>query len=205
MNSCVLMARIRRKPELRHTPDTQTPVTDMIVEFEGSRPEEQSTLRVVGWGNLATEIHENYAEGDRVIIEGRLSMTTIERREGFKEKRAELIASRIHRLDGQTTSTTSSSKAASSIKEQTVTETRTRKAPVATVEETESDNYADFSEDETTSVPKQPASTLVEQNLDEIPFVRPVYSKTSVQFEMLDPWEASANAYWEGVKQILTQ
>ncbi|NJM89310.1 MAG: single-stranded DNA-binding protein [Hydrococcus sp. RU_2_2] len=69
MNSCILMATIVRKPELRHTQDARA-VTDTIVEFEGAKPEEKSTLLVVGWGNLAEEIFANYSVGDRIIIEG---------------------------------------------------------------------------------------------------------------------------------------
>jgi single-strand DNA-binding protein len=55
-------------------------------------------LRVVAWRNLATEIKQNYHKGDRVILEGRLGMNTIVRREGFKEKQAELTVQRIHSL-----------------------------------------------------------------------------------------------------------
>ena len=99
MNSCVLMAKIIRSPELRYTQDNQTPFAQMLVEFESLRPEEApSTLKVVGWRNLATEMQEKYSEGDQVIIEGRLSMNVFERPEGFKEKRAELVASRIYVL-----------------------------------------------------------------------------------------------------------
>ena len=54
---------------------------------------------MIGWGNFAQEIHEKYHEGDRVIIEGRLSMNTIER-DGIKEKRAELTAQRIYSAGG---------------------------------------------------------------------------------------------------------
>jgi len=46
---------------------------------------------------LATEIKENYKIGDRVTIEGRLEMTTMER-DGYKEKRAKLVASRIYHI-----------------------------------------------------------------------------------------------------------
>lgn len=99
MNSCILMARITRTPEIRYTQDNQRPLAQMLVEFEGLRPDDPPmSLKVVGWGKLADEIQQNYAEGDRVIIEGRLRMNTIERSEGFKEKRAELTASRIHKL-----------------------------------------------------------------------------------------------------------
>lgn len=99
MNSCILMAEIVQEPALRSTPETQTPMTDMVVEFPGLRPDDPaSRLRIVGWGNLAQEMQERYHKGDRVVIEGRLSMTTVEL-EGYKEKRAELIAQRIHRLE----------------------------------------------------------------------------------------------------------
>lgn len=99
MNSCILMAQIIQDPELRYTADTQTPIAQMLVEFPSQRAEDPpARLRVVGWGNLANSIKENYAVGDRVLIEGRLSMNTIERSEGFKEKRAELNASRIYKL-----------------------------------------------------------------------------------------------------------
>ncbi|HLO50328.1 MAG TPA: single-stranded DNA-binding protein [Kamptonema sp.] len=100
MNSCILMAEIVQAPQLRYTSDNQSQIAEMLVQFPGSRPEDPpSTLKVVGWGNLAQEIHENYHQGDRVIIEGRLSMITFERKpEGFKEKRAELTAQKVYGL-----------------------------------------------------------------------------------------------------------
>lgn len=98
MNSCILMAEIYDNPQLRHTPDGLE-VTEMIVHVPGIRPDDPShPLKVVGWGNLAKEIHQTYHQGDRVIIEGRLGMNTIDRPEGFKEKRAELTVQRIHTL-----------------------------------------------------------------------------------------------------------
>jgi single-stranded DNA-binding protein len=101
MNSCVLMAEILTEPELRYTSENQTPIAEMQVQIAGLRPEDPpSKLKVIGWGNLAQEIQANYHTGDRVVIEGRLSMNTIDRPEGFKEKRAELTAQRIHRLAG---------------------------------------------------------------------------------------------------------
>jgi single-strand DNA-binding protein len=103
MNSCILMAQIIQDPELRYTSDNQTPLAVMLVQFPGLRAEEPPvTLKVVGWGNFASEIKEKYVAGDRVIIEGRLNMNTIERPEGFKEKRAELTASRIYKLGADT-------------------------------------------------------------------------------------------------------
>lgn len=104
MNSCVLMAEIVSEPQLRSTQDDLN-VTEMIVRFDGLRQDDPpATLKVLGWGNLASEIKSNYNQGDRIIIEGRLSMNTIDRPEGYKEKRAELVASRIFALDASLTS-----------------------------------------------------------------------------------------------------
>jgi single-stranded DNA-binding protein len=96
MNSCVLMAEIIQEPQLRYTSDNLA-ITEMLVQFPNSqRPEDQLvTLKVVGWGNMATEIQQNYHQGDRVILAGRLGMHTVERQEGFKEKRAELVVQQI--------------------------------------------------------------------------------------------------------------
>jgi single-strand DNA-binding protein len=103
------MAEIIKNPELRYTADNQIAITDMFVQFAppmNSRPEDpHPTLEAIGWNNLATEMKEKYKKGDRVIIEGRLEMNTIER-DGYKEKRARLIVSRIHPLaEGMGTNT----------------------------------------------------------------------------------------------------
>ena len=101
MNNCILMAEIIKNPELRYTADNQMAVADMFVQFAppmGNRPDEaHPTIEVVGWGNLATEMKENYKQGDLVTIEGRLEMNTIER-DGYKEKRARLVANRLHHV-----------------------------------------------------------------------------------------------------------
>jgi single-strand DNA-binding protein len=103
MNNCILLAEIIQDPQLRYTSDTQTPIAEMLVQFPGLRADDPaSTLKVIGWGNLAQEIQEKYHTGDRVVIEGRLGMNTLERPEGFKEKRAELTAQRIHVVGSDT-------------------------------------------------------------------------------------------------------
>ncbi len=102
MNSCILMAQIVSAPELRLTQD-EVEVTEMMVQFEGPNPKDPpANLKVVAWGNKAKEIKENYVSGDQVILQGRLSMNLFEHREGFKEKRGELVVSRIYKMDGAT-------------------------------------------------------------------------------------------------------
>jgi single-strand DNA-binding protein len=162
MNSCILMATVVRPPELRYSQDNQLPIANMTVEFEGNvkAEERQPQLRVVGMGNLAKEMDENkYAEGTRLIIEGRLSMTTIERQEGYKEKRAELIASRIHAVEGNITSLPTSSKASNASSD------RSTKKPLAQPKDEDSFDSTEVPAARTT---KQPVSTIA--NEDDIPF-----------------------------------
>ncbi|HAC66002.1 MAG TPA: single-stranded DNA-binding protein [Cyanothece sp. UBA12306] len=160
MNSCVLMVKVIRPPELRYTKENQTPIAQMLVEFAGRRSEDPpSTLKVVGWGNLANEMQGNYQEGDHLIIEGRLSMNTFERPEGFKEKRAELVASHIYAVDGVFNSVTTSSS----------------QDNVVSMDNFKSN--ATFSQDRELRTPPPPVpnppatpSNTEEGNLDDIPF-----------------------------------
>lgn len=100
MNNCILMAEIVDAPQLRYTADNQTPIAEFVVKFPGLRDgDSASQLKVVGWGNLAQEIQERYQIGDRVLLEGRLGMNTLERPEGFKEKRAEMTVQRVSPLN----------------------------------------------------------------------------------------------------------
>jgi single-strand DNA-binding protein len=99
MNSCVLMAEIVKAPELRYMQDGQTAISEMTVQFPALRSEDpMETMKVVGWGNLAQQIQEQFHEGDQVVLEGRLNMVITDRPEGFKEKRAELTVNRLHKV-----------------------------------------------------------------------------------------------------------
>lgn len=100
MNHCMLMAEIITAPQLRYTQESQTAIAEMTVVFPGLRDDDPSQqMKVIGWGNLAQEMQETYHTGDRVLLEGRLSMNTVERPEGFKEKRAEMTAQRVYRIN----------------------------------------------------------------------------------------------------------
>lgn len=104
MNHCMLMAEITVGPQLRYTQDNQTPIAELTIVFPGIRPEDPpQQMKAIGWGNLAQEIQEQYQSGDRILIEGRLTMNTVDRPEGFKEKQAELTVQKIHRLSNLAT------------------------------------------------------------------------------------------------------
>lgn len=168
MNSCILMAKIVRSPELRYTQDNQTPFAQMLVEFEGTRPEEPpSNLRVVAWGGLGTEVAQAYTEGDRVILEGRLSMNTLERPEGFKEKRAELVVSRIFRLEN---TTITESQETSKTTDGAVSTRDEEKYQPTTVAGVAPQGYTSFAEPEEEVFTPLTPTGVSEENLDDIPF-----------------------------------
>ena len=190
MNTCVLMAEVITNPELRKTPDN-VDVANMMVEFPGLRAEEPTArIRVVGWRNLGVEMSQNYHIGDRVIVEGRLAMNIIEMN-GYKEKRAELVASHIYAVgasnDGSLPQPATMPSNVVDLKplapEPELTPTPEYVATTPTTVENTTEQYD-------------------EGTYDEIPFVRPVYSKTNFGKELCDSWELEVNRYWVGVKQF---
>jgi single-stranded DNA-binding protein len=99
VNHCLLEAEVLEAPQLRYTQDNQTPLAELTVRIDGLRPDDPSgQLKVVGWGSLAQDIQNRLQVGQRLVLEGRLRMNTVPRPDGVKEKRAELILSRLHPL-----------------------------------------------------------------------------------------------------------
>ncbi|PMB40032.1 single-stranded DNA-binding protein [Fischerella thermalis CCMEE 5330] len=178
MNSCILMAEIIKEPELRFTPDGLE-VTEMLVQFSGLRESEPAAnLKVVGWGNMAKEIQQHYHVGDRVLLEGRLGMHTIDRPEGFKEKRAELTVQKIYPLvanlnmtgSSRTTApvTTPPQKAVSSYEPPLSTPTPTTSNVGVASQNNYSEPVPQVSKPERSSYP--PVAPNPEPDVDDIPF-----------------------------------
>ncbi len=101
MNHCLLEVEVLEAPQLRYTQDNQTPVAEMPVRLEGLRPDDPpGQIKVVGWGNLAQDLQNRVQVGQRLVLEGRLKMSTVTRQDGLKEKRAEFVLARLHPLAG---------------------------------------------------------------------------------------------------------
>jgi single-strand DNA-binding protein len=97
----LLEVEVLEAPQLRYTQDNQTPVAEMPVRLEGLRPDDPpGQIKVVGWGNLAQDLQNRVQVGQRLLLEGRLRMSTVTRQDGLKEKRAEFVLSRLHPLAG---------------------------------------------------------------------------------------------------------
>ena len=168
MNSCVLMAQIVSDPELRQTQDG-TNVANMLVEFESGRPEDPSSkLRVVGWGGLAEEISQRYKTGDRVIIDGRLSMNLVDMPEGYKEKRAELVISRIFPLGTSAQNFTATT--VSSIPQETPSKIVNLEPVRLAQPQPASTKVSPVPQGSTTPQPTSTPGNYTDEQLDDIPF-----------------------------------
>ncbi|WP_288262019.1 single-stranded DNA-binding protein [uncultured Prochlorococcus sp.] len=99
MNHCLIQAVINSAPQMRYTKESQTPIAEMIVNFKGLRSEDPTReLKILGWGNIAQEMVDELKEGQNIVIEGRLKMNSVTRKDGTKEKQPELTASKIHQI-----------------------------------------------------------------------------------------------------------
>ena len=99
MNHCLIQSVIKINPQMRYTKDNQTPIAEMMVGIKGLRNDDPvNDLKVLGWGTIAQEMVDQLKEGASVVLEGRLRMNSVTRKDGTKEKQAELTASRIHHI-----------------------------------------------------------------------------------------------------------
>ncbi len=115
MNHFLIQSVIKSNPQMRYTKDNQTAIAEMLVTFKGLRNEDPSSdLKVLGWGTIAQEMMDQLKEGQQVVLEGRLRMNSITRKDGTKEKQAELTASRIHHITSLDNQTNSSAEISSS-------------------------------------------------------------------------------------------
>ena len=99
MNHFLIQAIIKSVPQMRYTKENQTPIAEMKVNFKGLRSEDPlRELKVIGWGNIAQEMIDDLKEGQNIVIEGRLRMNSVTRKDGTKEKQPELTVSKIHNV-----------------------------------------------------------------------------------------------------------
>ena len=146
MNHCLIQAVINSAPQMRYTKENKTPIAEMTVNFKGLRDEDPSReLKVLGWGSIAQEMVDELKEGQNIVVEGRLRMNSVTRKDGTKEKQTELTASRIHHINasGKTTSQ---------------------------IKEAEISNSNDSKSSEEKSKPSQWDSSPLVPEVDEIPF-----------------------------------
>lgn len=103
----VLSGTVYRNPEKRFT-GNNIPVTTFTLNID---EKEQSLIRIVARGNNAEAIEQAVSKGDKVVVDGRLQISSIQGEDGSDKKVMELDLSSFEVLSGsESVSSSSSSK-----------------------------------------------------------------------------------------------
>ena len=92
----VLSGTVYRNPEKRFT-GNNIPVTSFTLNID---EKEQSLIRIVARGNNAETIEQAVSKGDKIVVEGRLQISSIQGEDGVDKKVMELDLSSFEVLSG---------------------------------------------------------------------------------------------------------
>lgn len=103
MNKVILIGRLTRDPELRHTQSGHAVSGFTLAvdrNFKNADGEKEADfIPVVAWRKLAEVCSEHLGKGRLVAVEGRLQIRGYEDKQGNKRKAAEVVANEVKFLD----------------------------------------------------------------------------------------------------------
>ncbi len=96
INKAILMGRLTRDPELRHT-NSGTPVCSFSIAIDNGYGENRTTdfINVVAWNKTAEFVSNYFSKGRMIIVIGRISTRTWEGQDGKKNYVTEVIANEV--------------------------------------------------------------------------------------------------------------
>lgn len=100
LNHIVIMGRLTRDPELRHT-QSGTPVASLALavdrDFKGQDGERETDfIDVVAWRSTAEFVSKYFSKGRMAVVEGRLQIRNWTDKDGNKRRIAEVVAENIY-------------------------------------------------------------------------------------------------------------
>ena len=101
LNRIILMGRLTRDPELRHT-QTGTAVASFSLavdrDFKDKSTGEKSTdfIDIVAWRSTAEFVSRYFTKGRMAVVEGRLQLRDWTDRDGNKRRTAEVVAENVY-------------------------------------------------------------------------------------------------------------
>lgn len=114
VNQVFLMGNLTRDPELRST-QSGTSVCSFSIAInrswtgsDGQTQEDVDFFDIVAWGKLGELVDQYMSKGRRVLVQGRLSTSSWEAKDGSKRSRVEVVAQDVTFLDGSGDSSSSS-------------------------------------------------------------------------------------------------
>lgn len=96
INKAILMGRLTRDPELRHT-NSGTPVCSFSIAIDNGYGENRQTdfINCVAWNKTAEFVSNYFSKGKMIIVIGRISTRTWEGQDGKKNYATEVVASEV--------------------------------------------------------------------------------------------------------------
>lgn len=96
INKAILMGRLTRDPELRHT-GTGTPVCSFTIAIDNGYGENRQTdfINCVAWNKTAEFVSKYFSKGRMIIVIGRISTRSWEGQDGKKNYTTEVIANEV--------------------------------------------------------------------------------------------------------------
>ncbi|UCF36816.1 MAG: single-stranded DNA-binding protein [Acidobacteriota bacterium] len=107
VNKVMLIGRLGRDPELRHTASGTAVATFSLATTErygdadGAKNERTEWHRIVAWSKLAEICGSYLKKGRLVFIEGRLQTREWDDRDGNKRRTTEIVASNMQMLESR--------------------------------------------------------------------------------------------------------
>ena len=101
LNHIVIMGRLARDPELRHT-QSGTPVASFRLavdrDFKDKNTGERTTdwIDVVAWRGTGEFVSKYFARGRMAVVEGRLQIRDWTDKDGNKRRSAEVVADNVY-------------------------------------------------------------------------------------------------------------
>ena len=101
LNRIILMGRLTRDPELRHTQQGTAVASFTLAvdrDFKGRDSSERATdfIDIVAWRNTADFVSKYFTKGRMAVVEGRLQIREWTDRDGGKRRSAEVIADHVY-------------------------------------------------------------------------------------------------------------
>ena len=102
----VISGTVYRNPEKRFTGNNIAVTTFTL----NNDDKEQSLIRVIARGNLAETVEQSVSKGDRIVVDGRLQVNTIQGDDGTDKKVMEIDLSSFEVVSSSSSSQQTSSK-----------------------------------------------------------------------------------------------
>ena len=96
INKVILMGRLTKNPELRHT-DSGKAVCNFSIAVSEGYGENQRTefINCVAWNKTAEFVEKYFTKGRMIIVDGRISTRTWEGQDGKKNYATEVVANQV--------------------------------------------------------------------------------------------------------------